>query len=100
MSTRFDDVDPAERRTILAKVRLSTTEAREIDRRIKAAGGGTRARYLREVALRDHSSDALAEIIGQISLSLNQLDDAPERRLEHIARQLDQLIFLMRGRDD
>lgn len=99
MSNMPDDIHVAEHRTIIAKVRLTAAEARNLDRRIKAAGGGTRARYLREAALKDQCSDALAELVGRIGLTLNQLDHDPARRLGHIARQLDEIIFLMRGKD-
>ncbi|WP_176715477.1 hypothetical protein [Thioclava sp. SK-1] len=94
-----DDIDSAELRTIIAKVRLTTAEALELDRRIKAAGGGTRARYLREAALKNQCSEDLAELVGRIGLALNQLDHAPARRLGHIARQIDEIIFLMRPED-
>ena len=97
MSAIPDDINTAEHRTIVAKVRLTVTEALELDRRIKAAGGGTRARYLREAALKDQCSEDLAELVGRVGLALSQLDHDPARRLDHIARQIDEIIFLMRG---
>lgn len=99
MNTMPDDIDTAEHRTIVAKVRLTVAEARELDRRIKVAGGGTRARYLREAALKDQCGEDLAKLVGRIGLALNQLDHDPARRLGHIARQIDEIIFLMRGKD-
>lgn len=99
MSTIPDEIDTAEHRTIAVKVRLTVAEALELDRRIKAAGGGTRSRYLREAALKDQCSEDLAELVGRIGLALNQLDHVPARRLGHIARQIDEIIFLMRGKD-
>ena len=46
-----------------------------------------------------HLLAALAAAIGagRIGLALNQLDHDPARRLGHIARQIDEIIFLMRG---
>nr|WP_321508780.1 hypothetical protein [uncultured Celeribacter sp.] len=99
MSNMPDHINAVEHRTIVAKVRLTVAEARELDRRIKVAGGGTRARYLREAALKDQCSEDLAELVGRIGLALNQLDHDPARRLGHIARQIDEIIFLMRGED-
>ena len=99
MSNMPDHITAEEHRTIVAKVRLTTTEALELDRRIKAAGGGTRARYLREAALKDQCSEDLAELVGRIGLALNQLDHDPGRRLGHITRQIDEMIFLISRED-
>ncbi len=99
MNTLSDDSNAADKRTVVVKVRLNAAEALELDRRIKATGGYTRSRYLRETALKNQQDDDLAALIGRIGLTFNQLDQNPARGLGQIARQLDEIIFLMRERD-
>ncbi|RWR45747.1 hypothetical protein EOW65_16045 [Sinirhodobacter ferrireducens] len=96
--TAKSNSDAHQRRTIIAKVRLSAAEAREIDQRAQATGSGKRADYLRSSALQGGGHDALAGMIGQVGLSLNQLEHAPARSIGRISRQLDEIIALLRGK--
>ncbi|MBL3586518.1 hypothetical protein JMM61_14145 [Rhodovulum sulfidophilum] len=90
--------DTTAQRTITMKVRVNEAESREIDRHARQVGL-RKAEYLRKAALQGGGHAALSEMIGMVGLGLNQLEDAPANSLNRIARQLDEIIFLMRGTD-
>jgi hypothetical protein len=89
----------AKRRSITVKVLLNEDEAQEIDRKAQAAAVGTRSGYLRQSALQSGDRNALAGMIGRVGLTLNRLEHAPRQSMDHISRQLEEIITLMRATD-
>lgn len=90
-----------ERRTNMAKFRLSETENQQLEQLARQSGFATKAGYLRHAALEAGGGDAaLAEEIGKLGLAVNALHGrVPASRIGRLAEAVCQLAeaLAMRG---
>ena len=84
------------RREKLVKIRFSQEEFSLLETLRRTAGSESRAEFLRTRALEPEiGTQAIAELIGQVGVTLNTYDIAP-KQLDHLALLLGELTLELR----